>query len=213
MKWDDANGNLYLAYYDSSNSELKFAYNTDPSTSPSAGDWTTRGTAIDSAAGMHVKMAIDPNGGIHLAYYDNVYGNLKYAYLPSYNCLDAEIEVVTVDALFTNGMYNCINIKDFDDTAGTDYRPIISSYSLALGETNYSVRVGYPTTTLANIDNGGNPSTGEYTGNWEVITACASTVPSQDNTFIETDSTTQYNGQILVGYSGGYIEEATLLDE
>ncbi|MBI9101743.1 MAG: hypothetical protein JEY99_04970 [Spirochaetales bacterium] len=222
MAWDDVNGNAYIAYYDEQNGELKLAYNTDPGNSPGA--WTTRTTAIDTGAGQYVAMDVDPAGGIHLSYFDGTNSNLKYAYLSSYDVADAEISVSTVDALFTNGMYNDIVIKDFDDTAGTDYRPTISSYSLSYGGTKYSLRVAYPVAAKGTYvdtntpeewayENGADPSSGNYTGNWEVLTVISTTAPGQNPSFIETDSTTALAGQIIVGYNGSTIEEAILLDE
>lgn len=210
MKWDDTNSNIYLAYFDGTNSALKLAYNTDPVNSP--GSWTTRTTSIDTGAGMYVDMAIDPSGGIHLSYYDGARSNLKYAYLPSYNCADGAVEVYTIDALFTNGMYNAINIRDFDDTAGTDYRPIITTSSLSYAGTQYSLRVSWPQNSIGAISDGANEISGNYSGNWEVMTIPAVTAPGQSKTFIETDSTTQYEGQINIGYNGSYLEEARLLD-
>jgi hypothetical protein len=210
MKWDDANGNLYIAYFDGTNSALKLAYNTDPANSPTA--WTTRPTAIDTGSGMYVDMEVDPSGGIHLAYYDGARSNLKYAYLPAYNCADGSVETYTVDALFTNGMYNAMNIRDFDTTAGTDYRPVICSSSLSYAGTQYSTRVAWPVNSIGSINDGADEVSGNYSGNWEVITIPAVTSPGQSNTFIDTDGTTQYEGQLNIGYNGDYIEEALLLD-
>ncbi|HQF78995.1 MAG TPA: hypothetical protein PLO40_12385, partial [Spirochaetota bacterium] len=199
---------IYLTYYDETSMALKFKYCSSPVTAPQT--WSSDVT-VDIAAGLYVKTVVDPSGGIHMAYYDNSYSQLKYAYLTSY--ADTSADVYTVDALFTTGMYNAINIRDFDTSAGTDYRPIISTYSISYAGTKYSARVAYPTTNLSGLGNGADPSTNEYTGKWEVITVCSANAPGQSSTFIETDATTNYNGQILVGYNGAYIEEATLLSE
>jgi hypothetical protein len=211
MAWDDANSRLYLAYYDAANSELRFAYNTDPVGTP--GTWTTRPTAIDTGAGQHVDMTVDPSGGIHLAYFDGAGSNLKYAYLPAYDTLDGNIEVYTVDALFTNGMYNSIGLRDFDPGAGTDYRPVISSFSLSYAGTRFPVRVSWPTASIGSIADGASVGTGAYTGAWEVMAVPAATGSADADSFIETDGATAYQGQIVVGYNGSYIEEATLYDE
>jgi hypothetical protein len=199
---------VYLTYYDETSMALKFKYCSDPINAPQT--WSSDLT-VDTAAGLYVKTVVDPAGGIHMAYYDNSYSQLKYAYLTSY--ADTSADVYTVDALFTTGMYNAINIRDFDTSAGTDYRPIISTYSISYAGTKYSARVAYPTTNLSGLGNGADPSTNEYTGKWEVITVCSANAPGQSSTFIETDATANYNGQILVGYNGAYIEEATLLSE
>lgn len=211
MAWDGTNGILYIVYYDEADSELKLAYNLDPVGTP--GTWTTRSTAIDSGAGLHVDAAIDPSGGIHIAYFDGANSNLKYAYLPAYNAADGDVVTRTVDALFTNGMYNSIVIRDFDDTAGTDYRPVISSFSLSYSGTRYALRVSWPQDAIGGIVDGANTSTGNYTGDWEVTAVPAATAPGTSATYVETDGTTAGQGQIIVGYNGSYIEEATLYSE
>ena len=132
--------------------------------------------------------------------------------IPPYNCADGTVEVYTIDALFTNGMYNAINIRDFDDTAGTDYRPVITSSSLSYAGTLYSIRVAWPRNSIGSIDDGAFEMTGNYTGDWEVMTLPAVTSPGLSNTYIETDSTTVYEGQLTIGYNGNYLEEALLLD-
>ena len=157
-------------------------------------------------------MAVDPDGGIHLAYFDGTNSNLKYAYLPAYNTADINVEVYTIDALFTNGMFNGITVRDFSG-AGTDYRPVITSYSLSYGGTRYALRVAYPLSALGGFGDGANPTTAEYTGDWEVIPVVSVTPPGQSRAFIETDAVAISQGQIVVGYNGSYIEEATLLDE
>ena len=46
-----------------------------------------------------------------------------------------------------------------------------------------------------------------------MLTVPASMAPAGARTFIETDGTTVHQGQIVVGYNGTYIEQATLLGE
>ena len=223
----DENGGspyLYIAYYDGSSSKLKLMYNTDPVNNPDT--WQSRSTEIDSGAGLYVDMTVDPDHGIHIAYYDASDSNLKYAYLPSYNCLDAAVEVYTVDGLFTNGMYNSITVKDFDESTSTDYRPVISHYSLSFSGTNYALRAAWPVYPLGDpqFSDGADTVSGNYSGVWEVTTVTASAQPSDTNSYVSIDSVRdtldpqdviarRTEGEIVIGYNGDYLEEAKLLSE
>jgi hypothetical protein len=109
-------------------------------------------------------------------------------------------------------MSNSIALRDFDDTAGTDYRPVISSFSLSYSGTPYALRVSWPDGSIGSISDGANTGTGNYTGDWEVMVVPAGTSPSDDPSFIETDGAI-YQGQIIIGYNGSSIEEATLYAE
>ena len=206
VAYDVTNNNFYIVYYDETNLELKFAYNTDPVNNP--GTWTIAALPIDTGAGSYPAMVLDPDGDIHIAYYDSSLSNLKYAYMDDYLSTP---EVYTIDALFTNGMYNSITIRDFDATAGFDYRPVISSFSVSFAGTNFALRTAWPTTDLVTgYSDGADSGTGEYTGAWEVVAVSSSTAPGQTNSFIETDGAAFSQGDIVVGYNGSYFEEATL---
>ncbi len=69
----DANGNLYVSYYDATDKDLKFAYYDGTS-------WSTQ--IIDglySDVGQMTSIALDQNGVPHITYYDETNGNLKHA--------------------------------------------------------------------------------------------------------------------------------------
>lgn len=67
----DTRGLAHISYYDSVNSNLKYATN-------SSGTWITK--TIDDAAdvGRYNSIAFDSNGLVHIAYYDATNRNLKY---------------------------------------------------------------------------------------------------------------------------------------
>ena len=67
----DTRGLAHISYYDSVNSNLKYATN-------SSGTWITK--TIDDAAdvGRYNSIAFDSNGLAHIAYYDAANRNLKY---------------------------------------------------------------------------------------------------------------------------------------
>ena len=208
LKYDSVRDVAYLAYYDPSTEELKFLYNTDPMNDPTT--WTAWAAPIASQAGSNVAMEVDPAGGIHLAYYDIQKGFLSYTYLSTYVEASAVVKSFTVDALYSSGLNNSITVIDF----GTgDYRPVISTFSSAYIGTNAAVRIAYPTTTpLASLSEGANPSTGAFSGSWEVIAIPGVTNPQSEKTFINSTGTTPTSGSVIIGYNGSYLEEATFLD-
>jgi hypothetical protein len=209
------NTNLFIAYYDGTNGLLKLIYNASPISAPAA--WSSPIT-IDSQAGQYVKMAMDPSGNIHLAYFDSVTSGLKYAYLtPTFNG-SGKVTGVTlnstlfVDTMFTNGMYNSISIRDFSAAQnGTDMRPVIVTYSISYGGTKYALRISWPTTNIASVSAGTDPTTAIYTGSWETIAVLNNTPPGQSNTFVDTYGTTVGKGNLVAGYNGSYMEEANIL--
>lgn len=194
------NGVLYLVYYDETVGALKLSSNSDPVASPAS--WSVP-IQIDTSAGLYPALDIDPNGGIHIAYYDTAQSNLKYVYMDS---LADTPDPIVADALFTNGMYNSIEIKEFGGAGSGDYRPLISSFSLSYSGTAYSLRFLYPTHSVSSLQAGAEVASGDYTGEWEMVPVMAEMVPGQSNTFTRLDP----NGNPVVGYSGQYVEEATL---
>ena len=210
----------YIAYFDDASQSLKITANqnagrADPTsnladTNKSADTWFTSG-AIDSNAGAYVDMAIDDNGGIHLAYQDVASGYLKYARL-TFNAGDNPSftvrESVYVDALFGAGSQNSIVVKQF----GTDdYRPVILSYSSAYTGTKAPLRLSYPTTAstdvTTNFGAGANSSTGAFTGDWETVALPAISNPVNSKSFLYLDA----SGNPQIGYTGSNLEESTYL--
>lgn len=208
----------YIAYYDEAAQALKIVYNkglytADPLT---AGAWAWSAPfTVDSGAGAHVAMAVDPDGGIHLAYQDVESNYLKYSYLTfdgGTNTFTVR-EQVYVDALIASGQYNAITVRDFDPGAGADYRPVISTYSSAFVGTNVALRVAYPVYGLNHADfgAGASASTGKFSGKWESIAAVASTAPQGTKSFAFTDGASATQGRVHLGYNGAYLEENTYL--
>jgi len=210
LKYDSARTNAIIVYYDELNSQLQLRYNNNPVTNPSG--WSSP-YLLDDAAGQYVRMAIDSDGLIHLAYYDGTNSVLKYALVtPTYDGSNNVTALgitkkVVVDALFTNGMYNSITLREF---APGDVRPVITSYSITYGGTKYALRVSWPLSALAGITDGADTATGDFTGRWETVAVSSRNAPAQDNSFVET-SGTGYTGNVVTGYNGAYIETATLL--
>ena len=224
----DAAGTVYLAWYDPDTDAtggdgfdgagIKFMYNTDPVASPLAG-WTDPVTVTSNAADTaysHLALAVDPDGGIHLAYQDDDKGFLYYTYAASRTDVGTVMNTLLLDALFSSGQHNSLVIKDFDITGGTDYRPVITTFSSAFTGTRQSLRVLYPagaagTVSMAAVAAGADLY-GDFSGAWESIAVPASTAPKSVGTFTETDGAAAGEGRIMAGYNGLYMEEAVLLD-
>ena len=218
MVYDSVKNIVYIVYYDEAAGALKITYLNNPGAG-SAGNWTntTWSSAISvdpDAAGQYVAMKTDGSGNIHLAYYDSTGSYLKYALLKWGKDADNNDELkvskkVLVDTLFTNGMYNSITLREFENEDGEkDVRPVITSYSISYGGTKYSLRTSWPLTPVADIQAGANDD--GYTGNWETVVVVSANAPTQDNTYTETKGT-GYTGNIVVGYTASKLEQAELL--
>jgi hypothetical protein len=163
---------------------------------------------LDVNVGTHVAMAVDPDGGIHIAYYDNVNSVMKYVYLSKY---DSTFTPVVVDGLLGPGQYNGITVRQYGTN---DYRPVISTYSPSYQGTNYPVRVAWPKNSQTAIESGAVKVGFQYlyTGNWEVMAVPASNTPKVAKTFIQTNGATTATGSIVVGFNGDYLEEVTMVE-
>ena len=212
LEYDKIEDILYLAYYDPSGPSLKLLRNTDPLTTPAAGDWEAYSATISTDGGSHLDMKVDPSGGIHISYLNIDDGFLNYAYISDFDT-DTTPEIYTVDALLSSGQYTSLSLRNF----GSDYRPVISYYSTAFSGSTAAIRMAYPTVSVASLSaisaetgggNGADSSSGEFTGTWEVITVPAETNPQAVNQFMELNG----SNNAVVGYNGTYMEEAEYLD-
>ncbi len=207
LAFDSVNDVLYMAWYDPADDALKLMYTTSPDAEHGAwADWSN-GTdnIVVSSAGTHIDMIVDPAGGVHMAFLNGTTGFLDYAYISGRT--DTSADHFTVDALFNAGQYTGLDIRDF---GGLDYRPVITSLSSAFLGTNVAVRMSYPVSALGIFGNGADSSTGNYSGDWEVIAVPAATIPLAANSFVEMTHINQL-GNPMIGYNGTYMEEATYL--
>jgi hypothetical protein len=201
----------FIAYFDETAQKLYIKaneglYSADPAYTP--GTWTPA-FKVDDDAGADVSMAIDPAGGIHLAYQHTASGYLKYAYL-TYNAATDTFTVgkqVFVDALFGSGTSNSIYVRDF---GSADYRPVITTYSNALAGTKAALRTSYPIYSLvnANFGDGADSATSAFTGKWETVAIPALGTPESLKTYTYGNSASG----ATVGYkSNASLEQATYL--
>ncbi len=117
----DSSGYPHIAYYDSTNQDLKYAFKD------SVG-WHI-GT-IDSTGdvGKYASIALDSNGNPHIAYYDSTNGDLKYAHWDS-----SSWQIETVDSTGDVGMYATIAV----DAGGN---PHIAYYDNTNEDLKYAYR-------------------------------------------------------------------------
>ena len=166
---DTASPIAVVSWYDSVNMELCMAYNTSPTTSKT---WVTK--VIDSNGGINVKTAVDKDGGIHFAYYDNMNGSdLKYAYLSSYDA--ATPTVVTVDAFGAVGAKPTIDVVKENGK----WVPYIGYQMNAYLGTPIAAKTAHYVGSAA-VATAGADSSDFYTGDWEVSVVPTANIPNDD---------------------------------
>ncbi len=179
-------GVAVVAWYDASARRLVYSYNSDPDT-PVYGDvWQNNAQVIDdSYAGQYVDLFVDSEDGIHIAYYVNSTGDLKYAYLPSYDFKltkeNRDNYVVTVDAYLSAGTNITINTKD-ETVDGTTYIvPYIAYQNASFIQTTSPIRVAWLPKkivkgTASTVSAGANGNF--FTGIWEVVAVPTTNIPT-----------------------------------
>jgi len=177
-------GEAVVAWYDATARSLKLAYNSNPSISS---DWSNKITIDSYFAGMYVDVAVDVNNGIHLAYYNSSNGDLKYAFLSSYN--DTTPDVYTVDSFLSVGQ----NIMIDTIEEGGQQVPYISYYVGSYSGTMMSVR--YASWNRA-VAMGDGVSLDKFTGKWRISSVPARNIPKD-----YIISSGNQSGDLILGYA------------
>ncbi|MGP1415582.1 MAG: hypothetical protein ACTTJ6_06630 [Treponema sp.] len=139
---------------------LMYAYTDDPRKD----NVTWKGVQTVGVGGEYVKCAIDGNRGIHVAYYSK--GDLKYAYLSSYDATNWKI--ATVDSYSLTGTHISLDLAK--DPSTMKWVPYIGYYMAG----NANARLAYLVGGVdSNVSNGAGTDE-KYTGKWEI-----SIVPTQ----------------------------------
>ena len=196
-------GYAVVAWYDASVRRLCYSYNENPSSAVVGGVWQTNAIYLDEAyTGWYVDMAVDSDGGIHIAYYNSAKGDLKYAYLSSYN--DTNPTVVTVDSYLSVGTNITINVRK----EGDKQIPYIYYYNASATQTPNSIKVAWQNdvTTLRN-----GAVSDKFTGAWEAMTIPTQNIPSDATVCGGIPTTGTYGNKVILGYMSdtGY-EKAVL---
>lgn len=168
---------VVLVWYDSTDSVLRYTYNTTPTTvrnGLSKAGWSTPQT-IFTDAGEYCQITTDAGGGIHIAAYDGTNGDLKYAHLSSYDSAYTEAtDAVIVDSYAIVGQNISIDVKQ----SGTTYVPYISYYALSSAKPKLAYR------TATSVGDGAISEV--YTGDWEVTIIPTPSKTPQDRISVGT---------------------------
>lgn len=227
--------NLVIVWYDGKT--LWYSNNSSPNgtkTNGNRGSWNTpvRVFEEDSAmekAGEYCKVAVDANGGVHIAGYDQKNKDLCYAYLPAnkngHATSQSDFVTCVVDSYGVTG--SNINIDVGKSATGTIV-PHISYYSESLGRAKEAYYVGGFANNATAISAGVDDED-YFTGAWEVsVVPTRQVIEMQSNqhndiclglwktdTGVIKNSTTQPNGDNNVWGNGtanpavGYVTQVS----
>ena len=201
---------IVIPFYDETASGLKIRYSVNPVTE-ATGLYNAGATWYEvvvesnfTYAGTYVSGATDGTD-FYLAYYDSASANLKLAVMPvtKFNAAGPTADPITtytIDSYLSVGTWTNIEI--------INGLPYISYYSDSYNGTKSSIRVAYPTGTLAEGVTGN-----EFTGAWEVIavptiTAPLGGLPQFNRTHIGTYTDTV--DLPVIGWLGDRLEYAKL---
>jgi len=190
-----ANGSTaVVAYYDATGTgNVRLKYNNTPTNS---GTWADLGIIDAGYGGENIDMVIDSTDNIHIAYYDNNNGDLRYIYLPKSTAtptwIAADVQSVIVDSYFDVGEKLTLEIDSND-------KPYIAYKGV-----NRSGKVAWLTGSLA----AGSDSSNQFTGAWEIFIVPTQITNTDSNKFcIGVDT----NNLPVMGYTNGGIEYIRLL--
>ena len=160
---------VVLVWYDVAAHELKYTYNTNPMAwswkdSGAYGglnrtNWEDAKTIFSGEnCGEYCQIKVDQTGGIHIAAYDAVYGDLNYAFLESYDTTEADIQKYTIDSCDNAGSHLTMDVAyDKAVADGGKAVPYISYWGSGMPKIAYK----YAASGDGAVDD-------MFTGNWEV---------------------------------------------
>ena len=185
-----------VAYYDESGAgKVRLKYNNTPSNDSS---WVDLGVIDSGHGGEYIDVKIDSTNAIHIAYYDNNQGDLRYIYIPKASSTptwnSADVETYVVDSYLGVGEKLTLEL----DSSNTPY--------IAYKGVNRSGKVAWLTGSLSD----GADSSNQFTGSWEVMILPTLIANSDSNKFnIGIDT----HGLPLVGYTNGGLEYCRMLSD
>ncbi len=187
-----------VAWYDAAGTgRIRLMYNIDPDNGDT---WETIGadSLIDSGhGGEYLDLRIDSGNNIHLAYYDNNNGDLRYIYIPVNDFASGsfgEIQKMVVDSYLDVGDRLTLELNGGD-------KPFIAYKGV-----NRSGKAAWMTGSVGPGVNGDD----EYTGLWEVSILPAKISNTDSNRFCVGVDT---HGLPVVGYTNGGIEYIRMLGD
>jgi hypothetical protein len=122
----DSSGHARVAYYDSTNKDLKYAY-WDTST------WVTTTVDRTGDVGQFASLALDVNDNPFISYYDATNKRLLYAYYNTTNWITATVDLSSLDV----GQYTSIVV---DNTPQPDTKVAISYYEPSSHNLKFAIK-------------------------------------------------------------------------
>ena len=171
-----ANDVVCVVWYDAINDRLMYNYKTNPCNNHNAdtthtttsGYWA-EAKVLKEKCGQYCKVAVDANGGIHIAAYDSANKGIGYVYLPSYSASYSEANnYYLIDAM--NGPFDELGLAVAVDGTGTTGKayPTISYYANGTPKmATYTAGITKPAATIPAMP-AASWANGKYTGNWDV---------------------------------------------
>ena len=167
---------VVLVWYDSYDNKLMYTYNESPeagTTGVNVANWVGP-YEIFAEGGEYCKLAVDGNGGVHIASYNGMTGDLQYAYIEDYTIptsVAVDVKTCIVDSYGIVGQSLTIDVAREDSSS--PFIPYIGYYALSSARP----KLAYLTsTTVADgaVDEA-------YTGNWEITLIPTINKVPQDN--------------------------------
>ena len=170
-----------FVWFDETSRMLKYTYKEGPqntnNASPSGngnGNWKKPVNVFGQQnIGEYCKIAVDKEGGIHIAAYDADLANLRYAYLSKYDATD--FKTATVDSYGITGSYISLDVVYENGNPV----PYIGYYSASAGRSKVAYLVDKTTGVAGGVQ--GTDDKGYFTGKWEVSIVPTASRVQQDN--------------------------------
>ena len=176
---------VVMAWYDAENRCLMYSYNTAPTTNrqgnKTAAGWSTPVRVFDedsdmANAGEYCKVAVDNDGGVHIACYDPVNLDLDYAYLPSAKggkaTSSADFATCVVDSNGVTGSNLTLDVAK----VGSNWIPYIGYYMTSCIKPKLAYKVDVAGSAPAGSEDDA------VTGSWEItVVPTSQTVEMQSN--------------------------------
>ncbi len=163
---------VVMTWYDATESCWWYSYKKNPcndndmSSTHSDGYWSKPIMLMDDA-GEYCKIAVDANGGVHMAAYDIGNADLVYAYLPTYSSTSPKLSVVDSYSQSGTNITLDVGLTKVDST--TYAVPHIGYYSAATSKAKVASLSGVITQEYSDDIPDGTESD-YFTGKWEVST-------------------------------------------
>ena len=196
-----------FVYYDFYEGRLRLMYSSEAITGDPTIDVNfveNDNVKLPDYVGQYVSMAIDDNGGIHIAAFDANDSDLKYIYLTSYDA--SSFTEMIVDAAGSVGNWTSIKIKN--------NVPYIAYYNATETGGRDAIKLAYANAAAGSITDGIDSSTNYTASGWEYMTI-PSVDPAQGGSqkFQQVCLDFDSSGIPVVGYLGTNLEFGKQLSE